>query len=45
VATRVRLAVDAVERVHPELGRHLRRSVRTGTFCSYEPPSRTHWET
>ncbi|HEX8769486.1 MAG TPA: hypothetical protein VF711_01815 [Acidimicrobiales bacterium] len=45
VATRVRLAVDAVEEVHPELGRHLRRSIRTGTFCSYEPPSRTHWET
>lgn len=45
VATRIRLAVDAVERAHPELGRHLRRSVRTGTFCSYEPPSRTNWET
>ncbi|MDQ6909424.1 MAG: tetratricopeptide repeat protein [Actinomycetota bacterium] len=45
VATRVRLAVDAVERAHPELGRHLRRSIRTGTFCSYEPPSRTNWET
>lgn len=45
VATRVRLAVDAVERAHPELGRHLRRSIRTGTFCSYDPPSRTNWET
>ncbi|HUQ63635.1 MAG TPA: hypothetical protein VM121_07770 [Acidimicrobiales bacterium] len=45
VSTRIRIGVDTVERVHPELGRHLRRSIRTGTFCSYEPPSRTTWET
>jgi hypothetical protein len=45
VSTRIRLGVDAIERVHPELGRHLRRSVRTGTFCSYEPPARTVWDT
>ena len=36
-ATRIRLAIDAIEDRHPALGRHLRHSVRIGTFCSYEP--------
>ena len=33
-----------VERELPELGRHLRASVRTGTFCSYEPERPVVWE-
>ena len=37
VALRIRSAVDRVEGALPDLGRHLRRSVRTGTFCFYEP--------
>jgi hypothetical protein len=28
---------------HPELGRHLARSVRTGTFCVYEPDQPVRW--
>jgi hypothetical protein len=32
-----------IERVHPELGRHLRLSVRTGTFCRYEPDRAVRW--
>lgn len=40
---RIRLAVDAIEAAHPALARHLRRSVRTGTFCCYEPPLPTSW--
>ncbi|MDQ3980189.1 MAG: hypothetical protein M3314_11655 [Actinomycetota bacterium] len=43
VATRIRIAVDRIERAHPELGHHLRRSVRTGTFCAYEPTRTVHW--
>lgn len=27
-----------------ELGRHLRHSIRTGTFCSYEPEVPVTWE-
>lgn len=40
VTTRIRLALDRIEDADPDMGRHLRRSVRTGTFCSYEPDRR-----
>jgi tetratricopeptide (TPR) repeat protein len=43
VATRIRLALDAVDVSHAPLARHLRYSVRVGTFCSYEPAVRTTW--
>ena len=33
VTSRIRDAIGRVETVHPDLGRHLRASVRTGTFC------------
>jgi hypothetical protein len=37
-ATRaVRTALTEIEAEHPELGRHLRDSVRTGTYCRYAP--------
>jgi tetratricopeptide (TPR) repeat protein len=44
VTSRIRDAVSRVERVHPDLGRHLRASVRTGTFCSYSPERLQAWE-
>ena len=37
VTARISDAIRRVERVHPQLGRHLRLSVRTGTFCAYQP--------
>jgi hypothetical protein len=43
VGTRIRLGIDRVEAAHPALGRHLRHSVRTGTFCSYDPEVPTDW--
>ena len=43
VATRIRLAIDSIDARHPALGRHLRHSVRIGTFCSYEPVVPTFW--
>ena len=43
VATRLRLAVDDLEAAVPVVGRHLRYTVRTGTFCSYEPESEVSW--
>ena len=30
-------------RLHPELGGHLARSVRTGTFCVYDPDQPARW--
>ncbi|MDQ4134232.1 MAG: transcriptional regulator, partial [Actinomycetota bacterium] len=44
VTFRLRRAVDRVAGTHPDLGRHLRYSVRTGTFCAYDPPAGTTWE-
>jgi hypothetical protein len=44
VTARIRDAIRRIERVHPELGRHLDRSVRTGTFCTYDPDPMTTWK-
>ena len=35
--------IRRIEVVHPELGRHLDRTVRTGTFCVYEPGGAVSW--
>lgn len=43
VTARVRDALGRVETAHPDLGRHLRRSVRTGRICVYEPDSPITW--
>jgi hypothetical protein len=37
VQRRLKDALDRVTAADPELGRYLSRSVRTGTFCVYEP--------
>ncbi|HSB20201.1 MAG TPA: hypothetical protein VLD85_09355, partial [Anaeromyxobacteraceae bacterium] len=37
VQRRLRDAVRRIAEQDPDLGRHLERSVRTGTFCRYEP--------
>jgi hypothetical protein len=44
VRSRVRDALDRIAEVNPALGRHLRRSVRTGTFCVYDPDPDVVWE-
>lgn len=44
VGMRVRDALRRIDRDVPELGRHLRSAVRTGTWCSYRPDSRIDWE-
>ena len=45
VTWRLRDAVKRLEAVHPELGRHLRSSLRTGTFCAYDPEQPVVWDT
>jgi len=37
VQRRLKDALDRIVAADPDLGRHLSRSVRTGTFCCYEP--------
>ena len=44
VTARIRDALRRIEKADPELGAHLRRSVRTGTLCSYTPERATAWE-
>jgi hypothetical protein len=43
VTARIRDSIRRIGDVHPELGRHLARSVRTGTFCVYEPDRPVRW--
>jgi tetratricopeptide (TPR) repeat protein len=43
VTYRIRHAMARIADAHPELGRHLRASVRTGTWCSYTPERRVDW--
>jgi tetratricopeptide (TPR) repeat protein len=45
VSTRIRRAIAGIEQAHPELGRHLRRSVDTGSWCAYRPAEPQHWTT
>ena len=44
VTYRIRHAIARIADAHPELGRHLRASVRTGTWCSYSPEHRVDWQ-
>jgi hypothetical protein len=44
VTARIRAAIRRVESAHPALGRHLKNSVRTGTWCVYAPEAAVSWE-
>jgi TolB-like protein len=43
VTWRIRNAISKIEQVHPTLGKHLSNSIKTGTFCSYEPEKPVEW--
>ena len=45
VSTRIRRTIASINRVHPELGRHLDRSIDTGTWCAYRPTDEVDWQT
>jgi hypothetical protein len=47
VARSIRYGLDQMSTVEPDLAAHLRRAIRTGTYCSYEvdPTSPLTWET
>ena len=44
VTWRIRSAIRKIDAAHPSLGRHLSHSVRTGTFCCYEPEKAQIWQ-
>ncbi len=44
VTRRIRDAIKRVESENDELGRHLRTSVYTGTYCRYSPERDPNWE-
>jgi hypothetical protein len=44
VGWRVRAALRHAAEMHPELGRHLKNAVRTGTWCSYRPEAAVRWD-
>ncbi|MDD9972019.1 MAG: hypothetical protein OXR73_37585, partial [Myxococcales bacterium] len=41
-----RYAIERIAEHHRALGDHLQRSIRTGTYCAYEPEptSRAEWQ-
>lgn len=43
VTWRIRSSIGKIESEHPQLARHLKASVRTGTFCAYRPENETDW--
>ena len=43
VTMRIRAALTRIEKEHRALGRHLARSIRTGTVCRYDPEVLTQW--
>ena len=45
VTWRIRSAIKKIAAVHPELAAHLKASVKTGLFCTYQPEIETIWET
>jgi TolB-like protein len=43
VTWRIRSAIKKIQAAHPSLGQHLKNSIRTGIFCSYQPEKGTSW--
>jgi tetratricopeptide (TPR) repeat protein len=46
VTRAVRQAIARIDEHHPQLGEHLNRTIRTGTYCAYSPDTRApaEWE-
>jgi TolB-like protein len=43
ITWRIRSAIKKIEVAHPALSKHLKKSIRTGTFCSYSPEKSVDW--
>ncbi|QGY43071.1 hypothetical protein GM418_05170 [Maribellus comscasis] len=44
VTWRIRSAINKIEKVHSPLSKHLSKSIKTGTFCSYKPENLIDWD-
>jgi hypothetical protein len=44
VTWRIRSAIKKIGAIHPALGQHLTNSIRTGTFCCYNPEKNLMWQ-
>ena len=44
VTNRIKHSLNRIADEHEPLGRHLTNSVRTGTFCSYDPEHPVDWQ-
>jgi tetratricopeptide (TPR) repeat protein len=45
VSKRIHRTIATIGHSHPELGRHLERSIDTGTWCAYRPAEQLDWQT
>jgi TolB-like protein/tetratricopeptide (TPR) repeat protein len=43
VTWRIRNAIKKIEKVHPQLAKHLSNSIKTGSYCSYKPEISHEW--
>lgn len=43
VTWRIRSAIKKIKESHESLGNHLSKSIKTGTFCSYNPERKMDW--
>ena len=44
VTWRIRSAIKKIENQHPALAKHLTISIKTGTFCTYQPENPVNWQ-
>jgi hypothetical protein len=44
ITKQIQSAIDRLDRAHPALARHLRTSIKTGRYCSYEPERLIEWQ-
>ena len=45
VSNAIRRALSNIEKVHPELSRHLKNSLKLGIYLSYNPGEKIKWDT
>lgn len=44
VTQRIKSAIKKITEVHPVLGNHLQRTIKTGMYCAYLPEQETDWQ-
>lgn len=43
VTWRIRNAIEKIQKLHPQLAKHLSNAIKTGTYCSYRPETPHDW--